>query len=134
MVALFAALAMLITPVATSTLLVGTVGCVAVQPGNSVVVVRAEQAATLSLAVIDGFLRYEQLNRATLLKLNPGIKLAADALRTEAPKAVTSLRNATKAYKSNRSPENEANLNTWLAVVETLMADSNRWFAAAKTN
>lgn len=105
-----------------STVIVQSTGCAMVQPGNSALVVRAEQTAKISFTLIDGFLAYEKAHRDELLKLSPDIKKSADALRVEAPKAIEALRVATKAYKSNRTPANEVTLSTWLAVVDALSA------------
>lgn len=109
------------------------VGCAAVQEGSDPVVVRAQQAQSLSLQILDSFVLYEYNNRGALLAVSPEIKKAADNVRKRAPMAFESLSNALATYKANRTPENKANLVTYLAVVEQLQAEAVKWLATART-
>lgn len=106
-------------------------GCASVAEGESPIVVNAERVAAGSFDIIDSFLQYEAANRDLLWRTDPGIKRVADQLRDQAPVAIETLRSATKAYKRNRTPENEANLKTWLATVNSLLASATSNMAKA---
>lgn len=104
-------------------------GCASVLPGNDPLVVNAERTASTSFDLIKGFLQYEKDNRALLWRTDQGIKAVADKLRDKAPQSIETLRNATKAYKKAKTPQNKAALSTWLAVVNSLLADATSHMA-----
>jgi hypothetical protein len=83
------------------------------------VVVNAEKTIAISFDAIDRFLAWERVNRATA---GPEVKAAADRIRKEAPDAFRTARAVLRAYKENRSPEQGALLNEWLAALSTLAA------------
>jgi len=89
-----------------------------VAPGNDVIVVDAERIAILSFTLVDTFLDWETVNRANVPK---EATAAADKLRDDFPKAYNSYRAATKAYKFNRTADNQFNLNTAEALVQAAM-------------
>lgn len=94
-------------------------GCASVQEGQDIVVVRAEQTADLSFQIMDTFITFEDNNHEFLKTKAPSVVEAANKVRTEGKKAINGLRDATKAYKNNRTPENKANMQTYLALVES---------------
>lgn len=100
-------------------------GCASVAEGHDPIVVNAERVSASAFDLIDSFLQYEAANRELLWRTDQGIKRVADQLRDQAPGAIKTLRNATKAYKANKTPENKANLATWLATVNSLLADAS---------
>lgn len=102
-----------------------------VAPGHDPLVVNAEQAQQAAFEAVDSFLSFEHSQRDLLWALDPGIKRAADRLRETFPAANDSLLRAIDAYKANRAPDLRANLNTWLAVVETARVEAQRWVATA---
>ena len=102
-----------------------------VAPGHDPLVVNAEQAQQSAFEAVDSFLAFEHAHRDLLWSVDPGIKRAADRLRQTFPGANESLLRAIDAYKSNRTQELRANLNTWLAVVETARVEAQRWVATA---
>lgn len=81
------------------------------------VVVNSERAIGIAFDTVDGFLRWEHQNRAAI---PPKIHTAAQSLRREAPDAFRNARAVLRAYKSNRSPEQKALLDTWLATLSEL--------------
>ena len=115
--------------VATPVMFTGCATKETVTPYSEVFVVNAEQAQQMAFEAVDSFLLFERTNRDTLWKMDPGIKGAADVLRVEFPAANASLLAALDSYKLNRSGENRANINTWLAVVSQLKAEAQKWAA-----
>jgi hypothetical protein len=83
------------------------------------VVVNAEKTIAISFDAIDRFLAWERMNRVTA---GPEVKAAADRIRKEAPDAFRTARAVLRAYKENRTPEQGALLNEWLAALSTLAA------------
>lgn len=106
-------------------------GCAAITPGHSAFVVRAEQTAEASFDIINGYLEFEKFNRNILWAKDHEFKHVADNLRTNSLPAIEALRVATKAYKQNRTSENKATLNTWLAVVDQLILQAQSQLAKA---
>ncbi len=103
--------------VASPFVILGT-GCA---PASAVtgdpVAVNSERAIGIAFDTVDGFLRWEHQNRAAI---PPKIHTAAQSLRREAPDAFRNARAVLRAYKSNRSPEQKALLDTWLATLSEL--------------
>ena len=81
------------------------------------VVVNAEKAIAISFDAIDSFLRWEHSNPAVV---TPQVHAAAQELRRKAPDAFRNARAVLRAYKTNRSPEQKALLDTWLATISEL--------------
>lgn len=81
------------------------------------VVVNSERAIGIAFDTIDGFLRWEKSNRSVV---PPKVHAAAQSLRREAPDAFRNARAVLRAYKANRSPEQKALLDTWLATLSEL--------------
>jgi hypothetical protein len=107
-------------------------GCAWFQPstvavGSDPVVVGAEQASKLAVAYTGEFLKWEWINRGTV---GSGVTKIADDIRKEFPKSHTALREATKAYKASRSPENKASLDTAIATLNLLVGQVRLWLPA----
>lgn len=81
------------------------------------VVVNSERAIGIAFDTVDGFLRWEHQNRAAI---PPKVHAAAQSLRREAPDAFRNARAVLRAYKTNRTPEQKALLDTWLATLSEL--------------
>jgi hypothetical protein len=105
--------------------LLGT-GCSSIAPGNDALVVNAERTTTLAVDTFDLFVKWEYDNRVVLSKV-PEIRKAADHIRTNGPTWLTTARNLTKAYKSNRTLENKANLETAITVLRTALAEARTY-------
>ena len=97
-------------------------------------VLRAEQTAETAKATFDILFHLEKDNRAALLQLNPAIHVFTEKLKKDnyAIGLIQSLRNATKAFKSNRTAGNQANLNTYLLTLNQVLGDANKYIAQAK--
>lgn len=104
--------------------------CVTPRPGNQTVEIRAEQVLAVSAAALDSFLAFEHRRRADV---PPLVRDVAQRVRLEAPKALDSANALRLAYKSNRTPANEAGLLTALAMVETLVAEIRVWNPATSS-
>ena len=105
------------------------VSCASVAPGHDPVVVNAERTTVLALDAVYTFLLWENQNRAALAAV-PEIKASADYLRRNAPTWFATARDLTRAYKSNRTEQNKANLNTVIAILERAVAQANQYLPA----
>lgn len=103
-----------------------------VEQGSEALVINAEQVQVMALEAVDAFLLFEAQNRETLWKVNPGIKKAADQLRQTFPASNATFLNVLARYKESRTLENRANLNTWLAVLETAKIEAYKWMAESQ--
>lgn len=126
-------LATLPLPLASIALVGCTGGCASIGEGQDPVVVNAERVAAASFEIMDTFNQMEFNNRDELRKLSPEIEKAANHVRVEGKAALESLRAATKAYKTNRTPENKANVATWIATVESFRDIAKQFLVAPKT-
>lgn len=102
-----------------------------VTEGSEAFVVNAEQSQIMAFAAVDAFLTYEHDNRDALWQISPEIKRAADKLRSSFPDINATYLTVLKKYKDNRTPENKADLNTWLAVLEQSRFEAYKWLAEA---
>ncbi len=102
------------------------------QQNTDQIILRAEQTAQTSRLTFDTFVRYERDHEAMLKQVNPAIHTYANYIRTHGLDWVTSLREATKAFKANRTPENQASLNTILATITNAVSQSNKYIAQAR--
>ena len=97
------------------------------------VVLRAEQTAETAKLTFTTFVHIERDNEAILNNLNPAIHQYANFVRAHGLDYIVSLRNATKAFKANRTPENQANLNTLLSTLTTMVGEVNKYITQTKT-
>lgn len=81
------------------------------------VVVNSERAIATAFDAVDGFLRWEHSNPAVV---TPRVHAVAQKLRAEAPDAFRNAHAVLRAYKQNRTPEQKALLDTWLATLAEL--------------
>lgn len=123
---LVGALALAVAPLALVT------GCKTISSpfiAGDLVVVNSEKAIAIAFDSVDTFLRWEYAHRHAVPS---DVTKAADALRRKAPDAFRNARSVLRAYKTNRSPEQRALVETYLATVEELArvaatyADRNR--------
>lgn len=84
------------------------------QSSGDPIVVNAEKTIAIAFDVVDAFLLWEYTNRAAV---SPDVRQVADRLREKGPDAFRNARSVLRAYKTNRSPEQKALLDTWLATV-----------------
>lgn len=108
------------------TLLALLCSCATVKEGD-VVVVNAERTTAVALSVVDTILNIEYSNRQFFISIDPKIKQFCDQLRKNAPSALDTARTLTKAYKTNRTAENKANMTTAIAVLETMLSEASKW-------
>jgi len=104
-----------------SIVVVTTLGCVAVMPGQDAVVVRTEQTLDGAVDTLDILFKYEKDNRAVL---GPTFKQKVDNLRRNAPPAIDTVKLALKGYKQNRTPDKKATLESALAVLQVLASQA----------
>jgi hypothetical protein len=102
-------------------------GCVGVAPGNDAVVVRAEQTAQASFDLFDNFLKWEYANRAAAPQ---EVRAFGNRLRQEGPVAIRTLRLVTQTYKSNRTPENKASVESAMKALERLKEEVAKYFGS----
>lgn len=120
LVAIVASATLWIAPLATVGLVGCGGGCASVNQGQDSLVVNSERLQATALAIMDTFVAVEENNRAYLRTVSPEIENAANKIRREGKTALTELGAVTRAYKSNRSAENKANINTWLKTLAEL--------------
>jgi hypothetical protein len=81
------------------------------------VVVNSEKTIAIAFETIDTFLKWEKANQGAV---SPDVHAAAQAIRAKAPDQFRNARAVLRAYKSNRTPEQKALLDTWLATLSEL--------------
>ena len=112
--------------------------CVSTAPtGMSVaatdqVILRAEQTAQTARLTFNTFVHLERDNEDVLKQFNPQIHVYANTIRLHGLDWVDSLRTATKLFKANRTPENQANLQTWLTTLTNAVAETNKYIAQSR--
>jgi hypothetical protein len=102
-------------------------GCSTILPGQDKVLVNAERTSATAYDVFVAFAEWEQANRDLLWQQSPEIKHLADRLRTNGQTWLKTTRTVTEAYRLNRTEENRAVLQTWLAVLTTAIAEANTY-------
>ncbi len=107
-------------------------GCAGLDPGADPVVVRAEQSAQIATDTFDVFLKFEYENSDLLKKITPEFHKAAELIRRNGKGWILTLRNVTKSYKQNRTPENKANVATALATVDRALQEVQTWLVGAQ--
>lgn len=113
---------------------VATTGCSTnkVAEGSDPIVVNAERLQATAFEALDMLMTMEENNRAYLRSVAPEVERAANLIRRDGPNALKSLEDATLAYKRNRTPENKANMETWIKTVEALKATAIKYITSFK--
>jgi hypothetical protein len=96
------------------------------------VILRAEQTAQTARLTFHTFVTLERNNEAVLKQFNPQIHLYANTIRRNGLNWVDSLRAATMTFKDKRTPENQANLSTWISTLTNAVAETNKYIAASR--
>ncbi len=104
------------------------------QQSTDQIILRAEQTAQTARLTFDTFVRLERDNEAILKQVNPAIHTYANYIRTNGLYFVDVLRAATNTFENNRTPENQASLNTILATVTNAVSQTNKYIAVAKAH
>lgn len=117
---------------------IGPSGCTSVNPptisvaATDQIILRAEQTAQTARLTFDTFVHLERNNEALLKQVNPQIHEYANKLRRNGLNWVTSLRDATKTFKANRTTENQATLTTLIATLTQAIGEANTYITEAK--
>ena len=117
------------TALLAACLALGATGCATPQAGQDVLVIRAEQLYGNAFTTCDEFLKWERANESVA---GAEVHAYAEGLRKHGPDSFRALRNATKAYKYNRTPENKATLETWMATADKILSDTQAIIAKTK--
>lgn len=111
--------------------------CASILPGNDPVVVNAERSTQLAVDTFNVIEKLEFDTYPALKAADPAsaakIRGFVNSLRVHQNEYLTSARTMTKAYKANRSPSNQANLDTAIAVLTALTSTANQYIAEIKT-
>lgn len=123
--------------------------CAAVAPGNDPIVVNAERTTAAATDAFDFFLKTESDLAPTLRAVAPDVygevHHYAEFLRTKVPDSTTgtdvrrakqwllSARRLTVVYKTNRTPENKANLQTILNTISAAVAEAQKYLLRMNT-
>lgn len=106
------------------------------QTSDSLIVL-AEKSTFIAKDTLDTFLSLEFQHREAYAKISPQIHIFAETLRADKDEngypfgvdVLKSARVATKAYKANRTPENEANLRTAWKTLQKIIDDCRKYSA-----
>lgn len=132
-ISLFAAVLVLTAPL-------GFVGCnifsgaqpTLSQSASDQIILRAEQTAETSKLTFNTFVHLERDNEVMLKSLNPAIHTWANNIRAHGIDWIVSLRNATKEFKANRTPQNQATLNGILLTITSVLNQTNQYLDQSK--
>ena len=111
-------------PLALGALLLSS-GCTSTAPGHDPIVVNAERSHAIAVDTIDMFFDLEYENRELAAQISPEIRKVADRLRKIAPALITSSWNLIQVYKTSKTPEAEAAMQTELAKLKTEVVAAN---------
>lgn len=110
-----------------------SMGCRTVKPGNDVIVVRAEQAQDMAFETIVTFLKLEHSQRAVVKQKWPKVHAFAEFLREDIQIGevkmsrgftyVVSMNNVKLAYKVNKTEENRMQLIASIAALEQMLTE-----------
>jgi len=97
------------------------------------IILTAEKAAETAKVTFNAFVHLERDNEATLKAVSPQIHIYANTIRDHGIDWIESLRNVTKTFKINRTPDNRATLNTILATLLSAIGDTNKFITESNT-
>jgi hypothetical protein len=97
-------------------------GCASILPGNDATLVNAERVNSVAFTTFDSFLALERQQEVYVKANLPQVHSFANNLRVNGQRYLQSARAATEAYRTSRTPENKANLNTAIAVLQAILA------------
>ena len=97
------------------------------------IILSAEKAAETAFVTFNTFVHLERDNEALLKTVNPQIHVYANTIRDHGLDWIVSLRNATKTFKANRTPDNRASLNTVLVTLLSAIGDTNKFIGQSKS-
>ena len=97
------------------------------------VVVTAESLRESALGVFDAFMRVEREHEAALKELNPDIHKAAEDIRKNGQKWLKDLTAAKVAYQTARTPDNQSQLLSSIALVRSVLISASKRLAEAST-
>lgn len=109
-------------------------GCAILDPSADKFIVRSQQTIQSSFVTVNSFLQLEYANRAVAQALDPSITKLADQLRETYPPINRSAWTVLDTYRNNRTPENKANLATYLAMLNEAVAQAELNLAKLKTS
>ncbi len=117
-------------------LLLAIVGAFSLSGCGTTEVAKSQQVTHAAVVDLKDFLTFEKANRDQLFKIDPSIKHFADKMRhKDCPTCdqndvrwLNSAIATVDAYKNNRSPENKANMDTALAVLQELVNQITQYF------
>lgn len=111
---------------------IGVVGvsCASTNGGDAVLI-NAEKSAEIGLSAMDLYVTVEQDNRAFLKTVSPEFEKISQQVQTEGMKAWENLRAATATYKANRTPDNQANMATWVSTLKKFQEIAQKYAAEA---
>lgn len=106
------------------------------QSCGTTVVAKGQQSVHAGAVSFDSFVTFEKANRAALFAINPAIKHSADKLRhrecdscdQNGVKWLESSWNLVEVYRTHRTPENKANMDTAIAVIQDLINEISNYF------
>jgi len=107
-------------------------GCAGIAPGNDPVVVDAEKSTSVFVETLNTFFQLEYQNRDLIKAKLPQVHQYAEVMRLNAPTWIATARDLTKTYKTNRTPDNKANLQTAIATLTKALTDLQYYLSQIK--
>ena len=133
-----------IKPLLLAGLLASGLACASVDPSASPVIVRAEQTIAEAANVFDTFLTLENSQRETVKVKLPKVHAFAESLRQRVPDGTNSLprgialvlsaERVKETYKHNRTPQNQASLDTALKTLSVALTEARNQISNLNTN
>lgn len=102
-------------------------GCSTVAPGSDPILVNAQRTAQSAHQTFDLLFKVERENEAYVKRYAPSVHDGVNAIRRQAPQAEDNLWEAIEAYRTNRTAENKASLNTYLATLQKLLDEAAQY-------
>lgn len=109
----------------SSLLIMAGCGSMSVAPGQDATLVNAQRTATTAHQAFDLLFKVERENEAYVMLKAPSVHAGINAIRRKAQPAEDNLWAAAEVYRKNRTPENKANLETYLATLQTLLEQAH---------
>jgi len=102
-------------------LVVFSIGCAGIKPGNDKLIVRAEQTRAAAAETFNSFVVFEYTNREALWKSSKDIKHTADYVRAYGKPAIEELTKSIETYKVLRNSDASAGLNKNIIAVTDIL-------------
>lgn len=95
---------------------------------------KADTAINHAHTMLDLFLKWEETNRDTLLRVYPEVFQLAERVRREAPQVELTAIALRDAYKLSPTPDNKSKLEAQLRLLRLALKETNKYLLADEQN